>query len=394
MRFLKLNHFEFEGKRVLIRVDLNSPIIKGKVILNDRFIKHAKTIREIYRKKAKLVILAHQGRPKSDNFVSLKQHSILLRKVLRKKIIFVNDKIGKKAINKIKNLKNGEVLLLENIRFLKDEFKPSINNKLVKKLAPLFDIYINDAFSICHRKQTSIISFAKVLKKGIGRVLENEIKSLDKIQKKKPTIYILAGAKPKENIDLAKKALKNKNVDKILTAGLFGQLCLIAKGHNLGCQNKYFKKMRILKYSRKIRRLLKKHKSKIETPLDLAVKVKNKRKDLNISQFPVKEEIFDIGPKTIKRYTAIIKKARTIFVKGPLGYYQEKKFSKGTKLIFKAITKSKAFSLIGGGDTTTAVDLLNINRNKISYISLSGGALIEYLAGKKLPGLEVLKCIK
>jgi len=375
MNFKTIDDFNFKGKIVLLRLDLNSEIIKGKVTLSDRLIAPVKTIKELSRKKAKVVILAHQGRPGKDEFIGLKQHAKLLNKYVRLK--FVDDIIGKKAVNSIQNLKEGKVLLLDNVRFLKEEFKPDVKNKFVKTLAPLADYYINDAFSNSHRDHTSMTSFAKILPSGAGRLLEHELKSLEKI-KMKNCLFILGGSKPKDNLLL----LKNKNV---ITCGIFGQVCLISKGYNLGAQNEFLKDK--LVYVPKIKRKVK----HVKTPVDLAVRVNKKRKDLKLEDFPSEYEIFDIGPETRKRYVKMIKKAKAIFLKGTAGYCEENQFSTGTKEVFNAIVKSKAFSVIGGGHTITALKRLGINKKKFGHVSLSGGALVNYVAGKKLPAVEALK---
>jgi len=374
-----LDDFDFKNKRVLVRIDLNSPVVRGKVKLSGKFIEHAKTLRELKKKKAKIVVLAHQGRPKEEDFLSLEQHARLLNKFVRVK--FVNDIIGKKAVNEIKKLRKGKILLLENIRYLKEEFKPSKGNKIVKVLEPLFDIFVNDAFSVSHRNQTSIVGF-KNLKKCAGRVMEQELKNLEKIKKfRKPCVYILGGAKPEDDIKLIKDNVK------ILSCGLFGQLCLISSGHRLGGQNKYLLK-KGYRANSKLAKLIKKY--KIEMPVDFGVKVKGRRKNVRLNDFPVKEEIFDIGPETVKKYVKIIKKAKTIFMKGTAGYCEERQFRKGTRKILKAISKN-SYSLLGGGHLSSAIRSLGIRKSKFGYVSLAGGALIAYLTGEKLPGIEILK---
>ncbi len=376
MEIRTLDDFNFKDKTVLVRIDINSEIRNGKPSLSDRFIASLKTIRELKRKKAKIVLLAHQGRPGKPEFTNLRKHAKLLSKYI--KLRFVNDVIGVRAVKAIRSLKPGEVLLLDNIRGLKEEFKPSIKNKIVRTLAPLADYYVNDAFSNSHREHTSIVSFPKVLPSCAGRLLEKELRGLENVNVKN-CLFILAGSKPEDNILL----MKNKN---IITGGIFGHLCLIAKGYYLGAQNDFLKDK--LKYISK----LKKYVKHVKTPVDLAVRTKgDKRKDLKIEDFPSEFEVFDIGPETVKKYVPIIKKAKSIFLKGTLGYCEEKKFSKGTKAIFKAILSSNAFSIVGGGHTTTAFKRLKLNPNKLGHISLSGGALIRYLAGEKLPGLEALK---
>ncbi len=376
----KISNFNLKNKKVLLRVDLNSDVINGKVLMSERIKQAAETIKKLKKQKAKIVIIAHQGRPGKSDFVSLKQHSILLNKFT--KVKFVDDILGKKAEEEIKNLKFGEALLLENIRFESDEFKPEKkHNKILKKLCPLFDIYVNDAFSACHREQTSIVGLPKCMRSCAGPLLEKELNAIKKIKIKK-ALFILGGAKPEDNIKLLKG-------NKVLACGLFGQLCLIAKGKNLGAQNEYLKK-EIKNYNLIIKELKNKL-DNVETPIDFAVKINGKRKELDVEDFPNEYEIYDIGSKTIKKYVEIIKKAKSIYMKGPAGFCADKKFRKGTFSLLKAIAKSKAISLIGGGHLSDAIKASKIAKNKFNWISLSGGALVRYLAGEKLPGLEVLK---
>ncbi len=368
-----LDSFNFRGKRVLVRIDINSEVRNGKVSFSDRYSASVKTIKELMKKKAKVVLIAHQGRPGSSDFISLVQHSTLL-KCFIPKLRFVNDIIGNKAVTAIKSLKDGEVLLLENLRFLKEELEPKKDNKLVKILAPLFDYYVNDAFSVSHRKQTSITEFPKVLKSCIGRTMEMELKNLDRLDTKN-AVFILGGDKVEDVALLFNK----KN---ILSAGVPALVCLLAKGVDLGAENERKKQ---------INNFIKKESKHIKTPVDLALNMNGKRKEISLNDMPSKYRVLDIGSETIKQYCDIIKKAKSIFMKGTPGYSQMKGFEKGTFNILKAVEQSKAFSVIAGGHTTTAMQRFGINKKKIGYVSLSGGALIYYLAGKKLPGLEVLK---
>lgn len=368
-----LSSFNFKGKIVLVRVDLNSDVVNGKVILNERFKAHAETIKFLKKKNAKVVILAHQGRPGGRDFTSLKQHSKLLNKFV--KVKFVDDIIGVKAIKSILAMKDGDAILLDNVRKLKDEFKGNSDNKFVKVLSKVADCYINDAFSVSHRKQSSIVGFPKKMKSFMGLQFEKEVNALSKL-KIKNALYILGGAKAEDNILLLGK-------NKVLSCGLFGQICLIAKGYNLGAQNKFLKNK--LGIKNKLRTKLK----NVETPSDFAVKVENRRVELKLDEFPSKYIIEDIGGETIKKYVNEIRKAKVIFMKGPAGNFNLNKFEKGTREILKAIEKNKGFNVIGGGELSSAAAKFKIK--KINHISLSGGALIAYIAGKKLPGLEALK---
>jgi phosphoglycerate kinase len=368
-----LNDFDFNEKIVLLRCDLNSDVQNKKLLKSERIKEAAITINELKKKKARVVILAHQGRPGDSDFVSLNQHSKQLNKYT--KVRFIEDIIGKKAEKAIKELKNGEALLLENVRNLKEEFdiKP---NALTYFFSKMCEIYVNDAFSVCHRAQTSILLPKYIKKSCAGRILEREVNALSKI-KLKNTLYILGGAKPEDNI----KLLGNH---KVLSCGLFGQVCLINKGKKLGEQENYLNKNKIFI------KIPKTKLKNVETPLDFAVNIKGKRKEIPLEGFPNKNEIFDIGSITQKNYIEEIKKAKAIYMKGPAGDCSKKEFSKGTFTILKTIADSKAFSVIGGGHLSDAIAASKINKKKFSHISLSGGALLSYIAGEKLPGLEVL----
>ena len=378
-----IGDFEWKSKRVLLRVDLNSPIVKGKVELTDRLKAHAGTARELSRKGARVVMLAHQGRPGKSDFMGLRQHAKLLNRFL--KVKFVDDVIGDKAVRAISRLKDGEVLLLDNVRFLKEEFHPG-RNRMVKVLAPLFDIYVDDAFSVAHRNHTSIVSFPKVLPSCAGRVMEHEINAVRSLKKfKKPSVFVLGGTKPEDELVLLRKL--GKKVDKFLLCGVFAQYCMACQGFDFGAQNKY---IRGLGYRRdkKVAKLLRKN---VVLPVDFAVRKNGKRKDLGKEDFPVDYEIFDIGPKTQEMYRRIIGKAGSIFMKGTPGYSEEKQFSRGTRTVLEAIADSKAYSVVGGGHSAAAIERMRISEKRFSHVSLSGGALVRYIAGEKLPGLEALK---
>jgi phosphoglycerate kinase len=290
------------------------------------------------------------------------------------KVNFVKDIIGKRAEEAIIGLKKGEAILLENVRNLKEESDTG-KNSITLFFSRLCDIYVNDAFSDCHRAQASILLPKYMKKSCAGRILEREVKALQKL-KLKDTLYILGGAKPEDNIKLLGK-------HKVLSCGLFGQVCLINKGKKLGEQEEYLKKKKILINIAKNKLI------NVQTPIDFAVNI-NGRKEISLSGFPNKYEIFDIGSETQKKYINEIIKAKAIYMKGPAGDCSKKIFSKGTFAILNAVANSKAFSVIGGGHLSDAIEASHINKKKFGHISLSGGALLNYIAGEKLPGLEVL----
>ncbi len=378
-----LKDFHFKDKLVLLRVDINSDVSKGKVLLSERIIEASKTIKEFKKKKAKIVVLAHQGNPGKKDFLNLKQHAKLLSKYT--KVKFVEDVCGKKAIEAIKKIKSGEAILLDNVRFIKDEFNPKKkNNTLLKNLSPLFDIYVNDAFSVCHRNHTSIIGFPKQIPSCIGPLVKAELKALEKVSMKN-CLYILGGAKPESNIKLLKG-------NRVLACGLFGQMCLVADGKDLGYQNRYLEKNTLVKGDyKKFKLKLKKKLKNVETPIDFAVIKNNSRKEFLLKDFPLEYEIEDIGKNTIKKYIEEIKKAKVIYMKGPAGFSADKRFAKGTASLLKAVASSKAFSLVGGGHLSDTIKKYKLPKKKFGHVSLSGGALLNYVAGEKLPGIEALK---
>ena len=368
----------FAGKRVLLRSDLNSEVDNGKVIEGERIKESAKTIKELRDKKAKVVVMAHQGRKGDKDFTDLKQHARLLNKYV--KIKYVPDVIGDLALEAIGKLKYGEALLLENIRGLDEEMKPSDDNVIVARLKGMFDIYINDAFSVSHRAQTSIVSFPKFLDSGVGRVMQRELESLEKI-KINDCLFLLGGNKVEDEMKILRKR------DNILTAGVLAHVCLWAKGYKAGKENGAFED--ILKYLPEVTELSKR--KKIYLPLDLALRVNGKRKEVSVENFPSGEKSYDIGKRTVAYYAEKIKKAKAIFIKGTVGVCEEKEFCYGTRELLNAVVKSDAFSVVGGGHITTAMKKLKVDKKKFDYISLSGGALIAYICGEKLPGLEALE---
>ena len=401
--FLTLDDFDFKNKTVLVRVDINIPYDakKKKVEMSDRIVEAGKTIKELSNKKAKVVILAHQGRKGHDDFIPLKQHARLLTKVTKKKVQYVDDIVGKKAVTKIKSLKPGEIILLDNVRFLKDEAinkspREHAKSKLVKTLSPLADVFVNDAFSVSHRSHASVVGFAKVLPVIAGRTMEKELtalkKTITKMKISKHDTFVLGGAKPEDPLDIMEHMLNEKTLEKVLTGGIVGQLFLMIKGYKLGKPTEDFmEKKGYLDYLKQAKRILRKYKDSIETPIDLAIEVNGKRKEISIGELPTEYQILDMGKKTVEEYSKIIRHSKTIVFKGPMGVYEKDKFGVGTKLILRTIINSEGFSLVGGGHTLSAIKKFRISKKRFSHVSLAGGALITYLSGKKLPGVEILK---
>lgn len=396
-KILTLDDFDFRNKTVLTRVDLNCPIDpQTKEFLDDRRIrKHAITVKELSEKGAKVVLLAHQGRPGSEfDFTDLSKHASQLSKAIGNGVEYIPDVIGPEAKKKIKSLKNGDVLLLENIRFLAEESlnRPSdaqATTHFVKNLAPLTDFYVNDAFATAHRSHASMVGFCEILPSCMGRVMQNEIEMLDKVvqSKKKPFVFIAGGAKIKSAMKVAEHFFNKKLIDKFLTTGLVANVFLVAKGYEIRGLEYIEDYDKLLS---KARDLLKEYGSLIEVPMDIALDKYGQRMEVSLAELPLPYRASDIGTGTIGRYKYIIENAGTVIANGPAGVFEEKAFEKGTNEIVQAIASSKSFSVVGGGHIATAVANLKLE-SKITHISTGGGACILYLAGEILPTIEALK---
>lgn len=401
VKLLTMDDFTFEGKVVLVRVDFNSPIDPTtKRILDDTRIRmHGETtIKELSKKNAKTVVLAHQGRPGSSDFIPLKQHAEILSNKIGIPVKYVDDIFGEKAQKAIKELKNGEILVIENVRMYPNERKSGTpeehaKSDFIQSLAPLADVFVNDAFAAAHRAHASIVGFTALLPSVAGRIMERELKALSRVLEtpEKPCVYIFGGAKADDSLKISQYVLKNNIADYILTGGVISHLFLAARGFNLGKPNMaLLEKEDVLGLVPGIKELMAEYPGKIKVPVDVACEVEGKRKEISVNELPTNHPIYDIGTETSKKYSEIIQVAKTIVFSGPMGVFEKKEFMPGTKKTFEAIAGSQAFSLIGGGHTVAVVQELGL-AEKMSYISTAGGALIAFLMGEKLPGVVSLQ---
>ena len=400
-KYLTLDDFNVKNKVVLVRVDFNSEIDpETKNVTSDvRIRAHAETtIKELAEKGAKVVILAHQGRKGEADFTPLKQHAEILGKILKCPVKYVDDIYGEKAQNAIKNLQSGEILVLGNVRGFDGETKkgtPEEHAKtpLVQNLAPLADLFVNDAFAAAHRAHVSMVGFTAVLPSAAGRIMERELKSLSRALEapEKPCVYVMGGAKADDSLEISKYVLGDGIADYVVVGGVTSQLFLAAKGVDLGKKTMDFLvKKELTGLIPGIKALMEKYPEGVVVPVDVALDVDGKRKEISVDELPTEYSIFDIGAKSAEKYAGIVSKAKSIVVSGPMGVYENPEFNYGTKKVFEAIADSKAFSLAGGGNTIAAIQEYGLTE-KIGYISTAGGALIEFLMGKKLPGVEALK---
>ena len=397
-KFNTIDDFDFEGKTVLLRVDINSPVdpLSGDLLDDTRLVLHSKTIKELSEKGAKVVILAHQSRPGKSDFTPLKQHALALSNILGKEVQYVDSIFSRQAQDIIKNMVNGEIALLENVRFYSEEMpkltpEEQSNTYMVKTLAPLADYFVNDAFATAHRSQTSIIGFAKVLPAVAGRVMEQELISLYGIldNAKEPRVYVLGGIKADDSINVMANALKTDSADYILTTGLVANIFLVAKGIDLKEYNYNFIIERgFEEYINIAKDLLKDYSDKIILPVDLAILEDDKRVEYPIDNIP-NLPIYDIGSKTIEIYNQKILLAKTLFANGPAGVFEKEGFELGTESLLNTMAESKGFSIIGGGHLAAAASNMDLD-DDITHISSGGGASINLIAGEELPAVKAL----
>ncbi|MBS7287206.1 MAG: phosphoglycerate kinase [Candidatus Freyarchaeota archaeon] len=398
--FFTLDDFFFDGKTVLVRVDINSPIDPETGSLKEitKIKRHGETLLELAEKGARVVALSHQGREGESDFVPLKQHAKTASELLGVNIGYVDDVCGDKAVSAIKRLKPSEILLLENVRFVSEEtkvksLKEQLKTNLVRNLSTVSDIFVNDAFPAAHRSHVSLIAFTEVMPSAAGRVMEAEVKALSSIMNdpERPCVYLLGGSKIDDSFRVAENALKTGIADKVLVTGLLAVAFVAARGVDVGEVNK---RLIISKgaseYIEQTRKLMDAFGDKIKLPLDFALEINGERVEAEVGSLPHNAQIKDLGEQTISEFAGILRKAKTIVINGPAGVYEDDRFSKGTEVLLKAIAETQAFSLAGGGHTLEALEKFGVS-SKISYVSTGGKAMLSLLAGEKLPAVEALK---
>ncbi len=385
-----------EGARVLVRIDINSPLgPQGEIIDDYRIQAHAKTLRYLAERGVRIVVLAHQGRPGREDFTTLEKHRDLLEKYVGKEIKFVDDVMGPAAREAIRSLQPGEILLLDNVRFVSEEvierrLEMQANTYLVKRLAPLFNYFVFDGFAVAHRAQPSVVGFPQVLPSCMGLVLESELRALAEIERSRGSAILIAGgAKVPETLRALEDALEKGIFKKVLVGGLVGAVFIAARyGFITAALRNMLESYGLLSYVDYARKLLNKWSECIEIPSDVAIEVDGTRIDVDI--FSISSEIMDIGSTTIRTYSDIVRKSQVVVFSGPLGYIESDMFVKGTStLLNEAISTGKKV-MIGGGHTIVAARKLGVI-DKLFHISTGGRAFLEALVGKDLPALRALE---
>lgn len=386
-----IKDFDLNNKKVLIRCDFNVPIKNGQIVDDNRIVASLPTIEYAIDKGAKVILFSHLGRVKTiedKEKNSLHLVAERLSELLEKKVLFINETRGNKLENAVKNMENGDVLLVENTRFEDLDGKKESGNdeELGKYWASLGDIFINDAFGTAHRSHASNVGIASNLPSGIGFLIEKELNELSILNNPEhPFVVILGGSKVSDKINVIKNLVTK--ADKILIGGGMAYTFLKAKGINIGTS---ILDEESLEFSKEI---LDRYPYKIVLPVDINVT----KEFLNdapsrvtaIDDIKNDEMGLDIGPKTIEDFSNILKNAKVVFWNGPLGVYEFSNFTKGTKSILECAASIDAKVILGGGDIVAASAELGY-KDKVTHASTGGGATLEYMEGKELPGIAAI----
>ncbi|MBQ4361916.1 MAG: phosphoglycerate kinase [Lachnospiraceae bacterium] len=402
-----IDEFELAGKTVLCRVDMNQPVDRETDTLKStqRIEACAPTVKELSDKGAKVVLMAHQGSDiEYENFYCTRPHAKVLSSLIGKEVAWIDDVCGPAAREAIKAMKDGEILLLDNVRYCSEEqtlfemklkltHEEQARTQVVTKLAPLGDLYVNDAFAASHRDQPTICGFEQVMPSAMGRLFEKEYVVISELMEspEKPCVFVLGGSKISDAFIMMETVLGKGSADTVLTGGLVGNILLYAVGKPIGKGSLDFIYAKNYEdYIPKARALYEKYADKIVLPLDLAGVTDGVRSEYTLDEVPEDLSAIDIGGKTIAQYEQIIADAKTVFVNGPMGVFEQEPSEAGTKAVFEALAATEAYTVIGGGDSVTASRKYKV-ADKIGYVCTGGGALIRFLTGEELPAVKALR---
>ncbi len=395
------------GKTVLCRVDINQPVDRAKGTLKsiNRIQACVPTIRELSEKGARVVLMAHQGSDiEYKNYYTTKPHAEVLSRLLGFEVKWVEDVCGPTARNAIESLNDGEVLLLDNVRFMAEEqtlfetklclsHEDQAKTQVVTKLAPLGDLYVCDAFAAAHRDQPTLCGFEQILPSAMGRLFEKEYCTVSSLMEEpeRPCVFVLGGAKIADAFQMMKTVLSKGSADLVLTGGLVANIFLASQNVQIGKGSiDFIMKSNYGQFIDVAKELYSLYSDRIVLPVDLAWVCDGERHEAGIGEIPGEIAAVDIGSGTAERYRKEILNARTVFVNGPAGVFEQEASELGTKTIWQALADTKAFTVLGGGDSITATEKYDLT-DRIGYICTGGGALIRFLSGEELPVVKALR---
>jgi len=400
---------DVRSKRVLFRPDINSPIDRKtkKIVNTNRLEKAAITLKLLLEGGAKVAIIAHQGDTMDyRNIIPMAEHAEILQKLTGFPVSYIDDVCGISAQAAIQALSDGEAILLGNVRYLSEEitaFEKEVkltpdemqSTYLVRSLRDQVDLYVNDAFSAAHRNTPSMVAFQKFLPTYAGKQLMDEYTALSQISEgaAHPRVFLLGGGKISDAFGMMEHVLSTGSADAVLTSGLTGHVIALAAGVKLGkATESFLAEKDFIRFIAPAKNLLQEFPEKVFFPLDFAFEKDGNRAECTREEAQTLENrlYFDIGDETIALYKKHIAQANTLFINGPAGVYEDERWEKGTRELLQAASGSKAYSVIGGGDSITAAARYT-GLDAYSYVCTAGGAMIQFLSGKTLPLLEAMK---
>ena len=393
MKLLTLDDLDTKGKTVFLRVDMNCPIDPKtmEIIETSRIRESTESLRDL--KGAKVVIASHQGRVGNKDYTGMERHAKVLEKILDRPIKYVEDVIGTEAQREIKKLKEGEILLLDNLRLCAEEnyeFTPAEASKtiMVSRLSKLFDLCVLDSFPSSHRAHPSIVGFSHVLPSCAGRLVEREVRKLDEIMTvaKAPHVIVLGGSKVMDRLEAIKTLIQSGRADQVLLTGVIANVFMRAQGRikfplDIKREEEVISKAHLL---------IGEYPDVFSTPVDIAIERDGKRVEMDVREIGKGDMILDLGPKTVEHYMKSIRGAGTVFISGPAGFFENDNFKFGTESLLRGVADSFATTIVSGGHLTAALKRYGLTE-KIHHISTAGGALVLYLTGVKLPMIQSLE---
>jgi phosphoglycerate kinase len=386
-----------EGKTVLLRLDLNSPIDPtSNLILDDkRFREHLPTIRALG--KSRVVIVTHQSRPGKKDFTTLEAHAEKLEQLLGKPVTYVDSIFGRHAREAVHAMKDGEVVMLENVRFNAEEnltLKPEEAKKthLVRKLSSMADLFVNDAFGTAHRSQPTIVGLPLAMRSAGGLLMEKEVSTLSRVFSgaPRPVCMVLGGTKVDDSIDVARHVLDRGIADKVIVIGVVANVFLIAAGFSIGRPSTQL--IAQLKYQgevEKAKEILNRYRDRVVMPESVAVRENNRRVEYPVTKIPEDVPVLDLGLDSLATMLHTLKTSGTVVFNGPAGVFEDADFATGTYELLKAASQVE-FSVVGGGHTAAVIEKMGLDQS-FTHISTGGGACIEFLTGKVLPAVDALE---
>jgi len=401
--FQTLDDADLVGKTVLVRVDVNSPLnpVTNEFLDDSRLRAIMPTLRRLG--SSKVVLLSHQSRPGKSDFTSMERHAELMGVLLGRIVKFVPDICGDIALTAIREMNNGDMLFLDNVRGWDEEIsmkKASLDelgaSEIVQKLSSVADIFVYDAFACAHRNSPTISGFGSVLPSYAGILIQNEIEALNFAVKNPPRPYtvILGGIKCDDSLDIACNLLKREIVDNIVPVGIVGNLMLWASGIDLGNTNQSFIQDSLGDAFERTWEMatwiVKNHQDKLILPTDLAIEVEEERVAILVQDLPTEYPIYDLGIDTLMKISPVIMNAKCILWNGPASYFEKPKFAFGTIEILNTCVETDAFVIVGGGHTGTLVNQRGAGE-KVGHNSTGGGSCLTFLAGKRMPAIEALE---